>query len=260
MIHKACLYDNNGYYSIRTVESHHDATPHFHILIFYRPEFKGIIQNALSYQFSDDCFNEKSKAYNWVDINENKSSPVYYLCKHFTYSNDDDKNKENIRISANKYIWNIKSFEHTGLPGGTKTLWKNLRKNKTGVLLNDIEKKLYSLAINNDFHGFLTILEHSDCVITISYKTTVSKYGEDVVTVSSINITKNQTQQSKKGCFFDMKNELLGCYLAAKTKTVKVVTNISKVTENVITKIQGTKSNSITIKIKEFFTSIIKRQ
>ena len=260
MIHKACLYENNGYYSIRTVESHHDATCHFHILIFYRPEFKGIIQNAISHQFSDDCFNEKSKAYKWVDIDENKSSPVYYLCKHFTYSNDDEKNKDNIRISANKYIWNIKSFEHTGLPGGTKTLWKKLRKNKTDALLNDIEKKLYSLAINNDFHGFLTILEHSDCVITISYKTTVSKYGEDVVTVSGVSVTENKTQQPKKGYFFNMKNQVLDCYLIARTKTVKVVTNISKVTENVITKIQDTKSNVIAAKIKGFFTSIIKRQ
>lgn len=97
-------------------------------------------------------------------------------------------------------------------------------------------------------------------MITISYKTTVSKYGEDVVTVSGVSVTENKTQQPKKGYFFNMKNQVLDCYLIARTKTVKVVTNISKVTENVITKIQDTKSNVIAAKIKGFFTSIIKRQ
>lgn len=258
VIHKASLYDNNGYYSIRTVESHHDATPHFHILVFYKSEFKDIIKNAIAYQFGDDKFSLTSNAYKWIDIDEDKSSPIHYLCKHFMFT--DDSKKGNIRVAANKYIWNIKNFEYTGLLSGAKTLWKELRKKKSTIELNAIEKKLQRLAISNDFYGFIGTLERSDIFIILRYKTTISRYGEEVITVSGANVTENKAQYSKKGCFFDMKNELLGCYLAAKTKTVKVVTNISKVTENAINKIQGTESNSIAVKIKGFFTSIIKRQ
>ncbi len=251
MIHKACLYDNNNYYSIRTVEPNHDATPHFHILIFYRPEFKGIIKNAISYQFSDDYFNNKSNAYNWIDIDENKSSPVHYLCKHFTYT--DNSKKENIRVSANKYIWNIKSFEHTGLPSGTKTLWKNLRK-KADIDLNTIEKELQKLAINNDFYRFIKILEQPDILITISYKTTLSKYGQDVITVSGVKVTESKAKNFQHNYFFDKKNELLDCCLSTKNELVKVVTNISKVVEAIINKVKTFKFNKTLLKTKNFFT------
>ena len=206
MIHKAGLYDNSGYYSIRAIEIHHDATPHFHVLIFYRPEYKSIIKNAIRYQFSDDYFSDKSKGYNWIDINESKSSPVYYLCKQFTCSNGDEKSKENIRISANKYIWNIKSFELTGLPGGTKTLWKNLRKSKADIGLNAVEKKLQKLAVSNDFYKFIEILEQPNILIKISYKTKLSRYGEDVRTVSGVSVAENKIQHAKESRFIYKKN------------------------------------------------------
>lgn len=252
MIHKACLYNGNSYYSIRTVESHHDATQHFHILVFYKQEFKSIIKNAISYQFGDDYFNNKSNAYNWIDIDKNKSSPVHYLCKHFTYT--DNSKKENIRVSANKYIWDIKNFEFTGLSRGAKTLWKKLRKNKTDIDLNAIEKELQKLAINNDFYGFIEILEQPGILITISYKTTLSKYGQDVITVSGVKVTENKAQNFQNSYFFDKKNELLDCCLSAKNKMVKVVTNMSKAVEAVINKAKTFKFNKTLLKTKTFFT------
>lgn len=79
--------------------------------------------------------------------------------------------------------------------------------------MNAIEKKLQRLAISNDFYGFIGTLERSDIFITLRYKTTISRYGEEVVTVSGANVTENKAQYSKKGYFFDMKNQVLGCYL-----------------------------------------------
>jgi hypothetical protein len=235
MLHRANIYDGHSYYSIRAVEPHHDATPHFHILIFYKPECKDTIKNAIRYQFCDESFNDESKAYSWIDIDENKSSPIHYLCKHFTYTDASDKNTENIRVSANKYLWNIKNYEFTGLPRGAKSLWKELRKNKSDVNLNAIEKELRQLAINNNFNGFIALLEQPSCVITIHYDERLSRYDEKFSTIYCIKVTKIIIPIYRPILINNRDSDkLINCFSFLKIKSVKVVTNISKLTINKI--------------------------
>jgi len=258
VLHKAGVYNNGNFYSIKAIEPHQDETPHLHILLFYSSTdtVKNKIQESIAFQFEDAIFNESSKAYNWVDIDEEKSSPINYLSKHFIHSN---KNKltNNIRIAATKALWKMKSFSFTGLPRGAKTLWKECRKIgfRSNTYRNELEENLIDFACSGNFEGFLITLEEATAEdsIKIIYKSVETKYSEknrsfshieynipntylfyidinsDLTKNININLSKNKSLTNEQNNTH--KNKIYSYILK---RLVKVVTNISNNMSNIL--------------------------
>jgi len=256
VLHKAGLYKNNNLFSIKAIEPHQDETPHLHILLFYSSTDKNDIQEAIAFQFGDSIFKESSKAYDWVDIDEGKSSPINYLSKHFIHS---DKNKltNNIRITSTKALWKMKSFSFTGLPRGTKTLWKEYRKIgfNSNIYQNELEENLIDFACCGNFEEFLITLEKAtdEGLIKITYKSKKSKYSENsssfshieysIKNTSSIDISRDIDIHLIKNTKINLSKDILESVPSKTIKQefsyyfrglVKVVTNISNNLSNKI--------------------------
>ena len=229
VFHKADFYLNNDFYSIKAFEPHVDSTPHLHILLFYRPEFKEKIKQAICYQFNDAVFDVFSKAYNLIDIDTNKNAPVSYLCKHFLYSSKNTV-KDNIRVAAAKSLWEMKSFSYTGIPRGSKTLWKLFRKLSDDEQLNHLGSNLKKYACDGDFENFMITLERAieSRSIKLVYKKIISKYNDISSTVSHIEFYEEEPITDAS----DKKNNTSATELdpseGEKKNSVKVVTNLSK--------------------------------
>jgi len=252
VLHKDGIYNNSNFYSIKAIEPHIDETPHLHILLFFLSADKIKIQKSIAFQFGDIIFKESSKAYNWVDIDESKSSPINYLSKHFIHS---DKNKltNNIRIASTKALWKMKSFSFTGLPKGAKTLWKEYRKLgfRSNVSKNELEEHLIDFSCSGDFEGFLITLEKAtaDGLIKIIYKSVESKYSEknnsfshieyNIPNTSSIGIRidispikQTKINISKDIPLKESSNKFKKEFFSYFIKLVKVATNISNKMSN----------------------------
>ena len=247
VLHKAGIYKNGNFYSIKAIEPHSDGTPHLHILLFFLHSDKNKIQESIAFQFEDALFNESSKAYNWVDIDEGKSSPINYLSKHFVYSKNNTLSN-NIRAASTKALWKMKSFSFTGLPRGAKTLWKECRKIgfRSNTYQNELEENLVDFACSGNFENFLITLEKATAEdsIKIIYTSVESKYSENNSSFSHIeynisntnpldismdirptnytrvNLSKNTLPSLSSNIF---KKRISSYFIAA----VKLVTNIS---------------------------------
>jgi len=199
VIHKMGLYNSNNFFSIKIVEPHHDGTPHFHIILYYQADYKENIKSAICYQYGDHSFNDKSNLYNLIDIDRTISTPTYYLCKHFMFSNE-EKMKNNIRVATNKSIWGMKSFAFSGLPRGAKSIWKLCRKSRFSEPRNITEAKLIKFSCEGDFEKFMLVLESAikSESITLKYKSSISKHGELIKTVIDIQFYSPSSHNIEK--------------------------------------------------------------
>ena len=229
VFHKAGFYLKNEFYSIKAFEPHTDSTPHLHILLFYRTEFKEKMKQAICYQFNDAIFDDNTKAYTLIDIDTKKNAPITYLCKHFLHSK---KNSipDNIRVAAAKALWEMKSFSYTVIPRGAKTLWKLFRKLKDEEQINSLDADLTRYACDGDFENFMITLEHAieTKSIKLVYKKITSKYNDISSAISHIEFYEEEPKADAS----DKKNTTSATELdhsdGEKKELVKVVTNLSK--------------------------------
>lgn len=109
----------------RVAEPHHDATPHWHLLLFIPPEqiaaVKGLI-NRYALEDSPDESGAAARRVTFEDIDYERGSATAYVAKYISKNIDgyglDDENAGNAAAAVRTWasIWGIRQFQFFGSP------------------------------------------------------------------------------------------------------------------------------------------------
>jgi hypothetical protein len=139
------------YFGIRVAEPHHDATPHWHMLMFVRPDQKAALLEMLrSYVLREDGDEPGAQEHRFkVEIiDPAKGSATGYLAKYVSkningqdigedFESEEPATESAPRVEAWARLWRIRQFQFFGAP--TVTPWRELRK------LESVEEPLQAL-------------------------------------------------------------------------------------------------------------------
>ncbi|HCR96880.1 MAG: replication endonuclease [Halomonas sp.] len=177
-------------YGLRIVEPHHDGTPHWHILIWMRPEDEAQVTAIMRRYALEHCPEEvahnPSIRFKSVRIDPSKGSAtgyvVKYVCKNVNGEQHARKNVEGDdldlygeplatsvpRVEAWSRCWGIRQFQFFGEP--TIDVWRQLRRTdeerladweaairpepEAAAILHDARK----VAIAGDYYKYLCLM------------------------------------------------------------------------------------------------------
>jgi len=144
---KLARYDVK-FYGLRVAEPHHDATPHWHMILFYDKKNTGDIVRIITQYFLADSADEKGAKENrvkFVHINPMKGTAagyvVKYVCKNLggiegEASDEGGLSSEKAagRVEAWATTWRIRQFQQLG--GHSVTVWRELRRVAVDVAID----------------------------------------------------------------------------------------------------------------------------
>lgn len=145
-------------YGFRVAEPHHDGTPHWHLLLFVRPEQEEQLKSVL-YRYSlQDSPNErgaKQRRMTVEHIDPSKGGATAYIAKYISKNVDGEHLDEDLygidakssaqRITTWASDHRIRQFQQIG--GPSVTVWRELRKLKN--TLNDSKAEEARLAADS---------------------------------------------------------------------------------------------------------------
>lgn len=167
---RTALGDKNiDFYGIRTVEPHHDSTPHWHILFFTSPEHRATVIDIFKQKaLAEDGDETGAQEHRFKCENMIKGKATGYIAKYIakcipgqhkgaeamkadldieTGHKVQPDNKEEVsapdRIAAWASIWRIRQFQSFGIP--SKGVYRECRRLR-GINKNSIEKELGNIA------------------------------------------------------------------------------------------------------------------
>ncbi|WP_049585655.1 MULTISPECIES: replication endonuclease [Photorhabdus] len=193
-------------FGFRVVEPHHDGTPHWHLLLFVRPEHVDELRDIFCYyariEDSEELQSQEAlKARFHVEpIDKKRGSATGYIAKYISknidgYALDDDiddetgeKIKDMVKaVSAWASRWRIRQFQQVG--GAPVTVWRELRRlpGDEQILPDaDMDNVRFAADVGNwfaytEFQGG-PLVARKDLTVRLSYEITEqgNAYGEDV--------------------------------------------------------------------------------
>lgn len=134
---------NISVYGFRVCEPHHDGTPHWHMVLFMKPEHVETVRDVLKRYALQEDGKEKGAAlhrFKAEAIDRSKGSAVGYLAKYIAKNIDgygvgedweavegqDDAATSAQRVDAWASCWGIRQFQQIG--GQSVTVWRELRR------------------------------------------------------------------------------------------------------------------------------------
>ncbi len=198
-------------FGFRVVEPHHDGTPHWHLLLFMRPEHVDQVRDIFCYyariEDSEELNTEKAlKARFHVEpIDPTKGSATGYIAKYISKNIDgyaldgekDGETGENMRemakaVSAWASRWRIRQFQQIG--GAPVTVWRELRRLRDQeVSTPEMDAVLAAASVAGDWAAYTqaqggALVSRRDLVVRLAYEITEygNEYGEDVQRVQGV--------------------------------------------------------------------------
>lgn len=127
-------------FGFRVAEPHHDGCPHWHMLLFVKPEQRQQIRAIMSQYLLEEDGDESGAIehrFKYVEIDSNLGTATGYIAKYISknlgFSIDDtqsDTNDKSLaygqRVKAWASVWGIRQFQQIG--GSPVTVWRELRK------------------------------------------------------------------------------------------------------------------------------------
>lgn len=204
-------------FGIRVAEPHHDATPHWHMLMFMLPEDVARVRAIISkYACKEDRQELKSdkarKArFHAEAIDPNKGRATGYIAKYISKNIDgfaldgerDDESGEMLKdsapaVSAWAARWHIRQFQFVG--GAPVTVYRELRKmadTETAHGLSIEFALVHDAAHEGDWAGYVNaqggpFVRRDDLQVRTWYESSdsVNDYGEEIVRVKGIYDTE----------------------------------------------------------------------
>ncbi|WP_429099194.1 replication endonuclease [Aeromonas veronii] len=141
---------NAPVYGFRVCEAHHDGTPHWHLLLFMRPEDRNrVIGTLRRYALTDDHeelvrnikgappFTDFTPRFDWEEIDPTKGDAAGYIAKYIAknidgaYLDDDEEAGTAANEAAQHAVawaswWGIRTFQQIG--GAPVGVWRELRR------------------------------------------------------------------------------------------------------------------------------------
>lgn len=196
-------------YGMRVVEPHHDATPHWHMMLFCkRSQRKQIIDIMRRYAMKEDG-NERGAARNRFEAKHlNKGGAAGYIAKYIAknidgYALDGQLDKDTGKplkdtasaVTAWASTWRIPQFKPIGIP--TMGAYRELRKLPRGVsIASDFDERVEAAraaADEGEFDFYIAAqgganVSRDDQTVRVARTTTdeVNEYEEDIERVVGI--------------------------------------------------------------------------
>lgn len=157
-----------NYYGFRVVEPHHDATPHWHLLLFMPKEhFNSITEIMKSYALRENP-EEKGAAehrFKVVKVDPKKGSATGYIVKYISknidgYGVDDDLYGHDAKDASKRIVnwastWNVRQFQQLG--GPPVTIYRELRRIQ-GNSLQGLVLEAWEAANNGEWKTFIQLM------------------------------------------------------------------------------------------------------
>ncbi|KAA1160623.1 replication endonuclease [Pseudoalteromonas fuliginea] len=164
-------------FGVRVVEPHHDATPHWHMLLFMLPEHEQVTTKVLrgyAMQVDGDEKGAEQARFTAENIDPSKGSAVGYIAKyiskninanHIEGETDNETgnefNNENglvLNVGAWASRWRIRQFQFVG--GASVGVWREIRRAKPEMLdkSTDVLREIFSAADNSQFAQFINLM------------------------------------------------------------------------------------------------------
>lgn len=188
-------------YGLRVVEPHHDACPHWHVLVFIAPEHvQGFTAAVRAYALADSP-NEpgaQERRFTVEAIDPAKGSAVGYVAKYVSKSIDgeglasddesDDTGKDaSRRVVAWARTWGIRQFQFFGVPAITPT--RELYRLDGQALPGQGLKAAHEACKANDYAAWLTACQVHGLRFKVSYSERASTRYVDEVTKAIHGLT-----------------------------------------------------------------------
>ncbi|EBZ6777551.1 replication endonuclease, partial [Salmonella enterica subsp. enterica serovar Mbandaka] len=197
-------------FGFRVVEPHHDGTPHWHMLLFMRPQDVDTVRDILCYhaRITDSeelqTPNALKARFHVEAIDPAKGSATGYIAKYISKNIDgfaldgeqDEETGENLRdmaksVSAWASRWRIRQFQQIG--GAPVTVWRELRRLRDQVLTDRRMDAVLAAADVGDWAAYTqaqggALVARRDLVVRLAYEITEqgNEYAEDVQRVQGV--------------------------------------------------------------------------
>lgn len=200
--------DGVGFLGIRVVEPHHDATPHWHLLVFVRPDqAEATLATLRAYALMDspDEPGAKEARFTAERIDPAKGSAVGYVAKYVSKNIDgfgvgqDDEAGKSAEVTAPRAVvwartWNIRQFQFFGC--GPITPYQELY--RLNAISQDMEPALgaaFRAVKENDHGAYLKALKTSGTRLSNARddKESVRYPGEFIKRVCGVQVNGAET-------------------------------------------------------------------
>ena len=152
-------------YGFRVAEPHHDATPHWHLLLFVRPEHEQQLKSVLYRYALQDSPEERGAKQRRITVEKmdpEKGGAAAYIAKYISknidgehldqdlFGNDAKTTAQRITTWASDH--NIRQFQQIG--GPSVTVWRELRKLKD-ITLDGLMEEARSAADSSNWAAYV---------------------------------------------------------------------------------------------------------
>lgn len=161
-------------FGIRVVEPHHDGTPHWHLLLFFKTEqvqqANSIFRYYAMQEDGDEPGAEKHR-FTAVEIDPTKGSATGYIAKYISKNIDGahvdadhygkDAVESSVRIEAWASNWGIRQFQQIG--GASITVYRELRRLKGEGVALGLLRDLTNAADTGDWAEYCSLMGGMNC-------------------------------------------------------------------------------------------------
>ncbi|RPD99191.1 replication endonuclease [Candidatus Pantoea deserta] len=200
-------------FGIRVAEPHHDGTPHWHLLLFMRPQQAARVRQILTeyacQQDSEELTSEKARKarFHTTAIDPQKGSATGYIAKYIAknidgYALDGEQDHEsgaNLRdcaaaVSAWAGRWHIRQFQFVG--GAPVTVWRELRRLTEAQEARKLSRELTEAreaADNGDWAAYINaqggpFVRRDELAVRIWYQDAeeCNRWGEEITRIKGV--------------------------------------------------------------------------
>ncbi|MEK6664019.1 MAG: replication endonuclease [Pseudomonadota bacterium] len=176
------------FFGLRTVEPHHDGTPHWHMLAFVSPAHEETFVATLREYALKDSPNEpgaSERRFTVVRIDPKKGSAAGYIAKYVSKNTDGHGVGEDFeaeggasenapRVVVWSRLWGIRQFQFFGV--GTLSPFRELhRLDSVPEALESLIGDLFNAAKNTDFAAYIRAREAQQAKLSLFYEDEPSK-------------------------------------------------------------------------------------
>jgi hypothetical protein len=183
-------------YGFRIAEPHHDGTPHWHLVLFCTPAFRGLLFAVLQSRWLSEYGAERGALEHRAEfkaIEDHKGTATGYLSKYIAKNIDAFEVGEDfeqpgtpadasvVRVTAWASIHGIRQFQQIGKRKAGVTLWREYRRERHPLARAPSLERARRAADQHDYKAFVQLTEFGQSRLWKEEKLTVDKAtGEEV--------------------------------------------------------------------------------
>lgn len=177
-------------YGFRIAEPHHDGTPHWHLVLFCAPHFRGLLFAVLRSRWLSEYGAERGALEHRAQfkaIEDHKGTATGYLSKYIAKNIDAFEVGEDfeqpgttadssvVRVTAWASIHGIRQFQQIGKRRAGVTLWREYRRERKVLTRAPTLERTRAAADAHDYKTFVMLTEHGQSRLWKEEKVTVDK-------------------------------------------------------------------------------------